>query len=195
MILLRQRTYAVVSPLFLARRVSQGKGSLQTVVNSEKANLDAVIERWKKMHPGKNPPKRLIREKLNQIKQSQQSLQRDIKFGIQRGIPEQYAERSVLGNMVGQNGIARSEGNATRAGRRYLRHREQVQNINTANGKFSGFGSFTPADPGYIELPSMSQHFMERDKSHQDAAERLKSHIFLIMKLMEEYVKLLIKRD
>ena len=181
MILLRQKLYANVTPMYLARKVSQGKGSLQNVVEHEKGNLDAVIERYKRLYGGKKPSRRLIKQKLNQIGQSQRSLQEEINSGIKRGIPEQYAERSVLGNIVGQKRIASQNDWAEREGRRFLRKWDQVDKTNAARRKAAG--ALAP-EPELLEHPSFMHHFLEKDKAQAAAAERLKS----IMKAREPYL-------
>lgn len=181
MILLRQKLYANVTPMYLARRVSQGKGSLQNVVEHEKGNLDAVIERYKRLYGGKKPSSRLIKQKLNQIGQSHKDLQREIKYGIEKGIPEQYAERSVLGNIVGQKRVASQNDWAEREGRRFLRKWNRVDELNAARRNAAGW---LGPEPELLDHPTFMHHFLEKDKAQEEAAERLKS----IMKAREPYL-------
>lgn len=181
MIILRQKVYAVVTPLSLAKEVVQGGKSLQSVVEGQKTNLNMVVERWQRLHPGKRVPRNLVQKHTKQINEAQQLLQNNIQSGLQQGIPEQYAERSVLGDLVGQRRIAASD-DSVRASRRFLRERQNIKNKFTA--EHSGVSHMEFDGMGGRPLPSIEQHFVKKHSSQQSAAERLKR----IIKSREPYL-------
>lgn len=184
MILPRQKLYAKVTPLYLAKRATQGKQGLQTAVDAEKKQLDAVIERYKSLHGGKAPSKRLVRRKLGQINDSQRFLGLNVKSGIKAGIPEQYAEQSVLGNYVGQHRVGEHE-SMKRTTRRWLAEKNKVDAKNNKLYKaWENQGRRLGWEPDRIPQPSFENYFVERYTAQDAAANRLKR----IMKSREPYL-------
>lgn len=184
MILLRQKLYAKVTPLYLAKRATQGKQGLQAAVDAEKKQLDAVIERYKSLHGGKAPSRRLVRGKLEQINDSQRRLGLHVKSGIKAGIPEQYAEQSVLGNYVGQNRVGEHE-SISRTARKWLAEKDKVEAANKKLWEeYDRKGRPLGWEPDLLQRPSFEHFFMDRSKAQNAAAERLKR----IMKAREPYL-------
>ena len=183
MILLRQKLYANVTPLYLAKRATQGKQGLQTAVDAEKKQLEAVIERYKSLHGGKDPSKRLVRRKLGQINDSRKFLERSVKSGIEAGIPEQYAEQSVLGNFVGQHRIGKHD-TLKRGAKRWLAKKERIDALNQKAGMEWSLHPRLDVEPNIKQAPSFERHFLDQRKAQEDAAKRLRR----IMKAREPYL-------
>ena len=174
MILPRQKLYAI-TPLSLAQEATRGGKSLQSVVEAHKQQ---ALENWQKANPGKKLGWWRTRKLTKPINEVQRSLQDSINHGIHLGIPEQYAERSVLSDMVGQTGIARSD-NTTRAARRYLSERRKlIESIPKEQRSMEFYGG---RDEPTI---SIEQFFQNKYNSQSAAAERLKR----IMKSREPYL-------
>lgn len=184
MILLRQKLYANVTPLYLAKKATQGKRGLQTAVDAEKKQLDAVIERYKSLHGGKAPSRRLVRRKLGQINDSQRFLGLNVGAGIKAGIPEQYAEQSVLGNFVGQHRVGEHEG-IKRTARKWLAEKDKVDAANKKLWEeYNRKGRPLGWEPSLLPQPSFENFFIDRYAAQGKAADRLKR----IMKAREPYL-------